>query len=108
MDVTIIEIKEDDKVNCIFLEIIEIEKECLKNYLNNKKSIYIIHYPKNINDEKCVCSSFGILNEIKEYESEINYLCSTDDGSSGSPILLLNNKKVIGLHKGTIKGLITI
>lgn len=69
----------------------------------DKKSIYIIHYPKNVNENKHVYCSFGILNEIKENKSEINYLCSTEKGSSGSPILSLDTREVIGLHKGTTK-----
>ena len=31
----------------------------------------------------------------------IIHTCSTDDGSSGSPILNLKNNKVVGIHKGT-------
>lgn len=30
---------------------------------------------------------------------DINHLCSTDRGSSGSPILNLSNYKVFGVHK---------
>ena len=33
-------------------------------------------------------------------ESEINHYCSTKEGSSGSPILLINNQKLIGIHYG--------
>ena len=44
------------------------------------------------------CVSYGILNKIKNYE--IIHKCSTDIGSSGSPILNLKNNKVIGIHKG--------
>ena len=31
---------------------------------------------------------------------KINHYCNTKDGSSGSPILSLNNFKVIGVHYG--------
>ena len=103
LDVTIIELKEDDKINCSFLQIDPIlkkEKKNIKKYLD-EKPIYIIHYPKNINEKEYVNSSFGILNKIDENKSEINYFCSTDNGSSGSPILSLSAQQVIGLHKGT-------
>ena len=103
LDVTIIELKEEDKINCDFLEIdplIEKEKKNLKHYLDYKP-IYIIHYPKNLDGNKSVFSSFGILNKINK--SEINYFCSTDNGSSGSPILSLNKNQILGLHKGAHK-----
>ena len=103
LDVTIIELKEDDKIDCNFLQIDPIltkEKIKMKNYLD-EKPIYIIHYPKNINRKEYVNSSFGILNKINENKSEINYFCSTDNGSSGSPVLSLSTQQVIGLHKGT-------
>ena len=38
-----------------------------------------------------------ILNEINNYD--IKHSCSTNNGSSGSPILNLKNNKVIGIHK---------
>lgn len=37
------------------------------------------------------------MNEINKYE--IKHACSTDFGSSGSPILNLENNAVIGIHK---------
>ena len=36
-----------------------------------------------------ICVSYGILNNIQNYE--IIHLCSTDNGSSGSPIINLKN-----------------
>ena len=58
------------------------------------KQIYIIQYPKGL------YSSFstGIVKKIND--SIILHTCSTDVGSSGSPILCLLNYKVIGIHKG--------
>ena len=66
-----------------------------ENLIYEEKSIYIIQYPKGI--EACV--SYGILNKINKYD--IIHVCSTDCGSSSSPILNLKNNKVIGIHKGT-------
>ena len=42
--------------------------------------------------------SYGILNQIDGYK--IYHICSTDKGSSGSPLLNIENNKVIGIHKG--------
>jgi len=91
-DVTAIEIKEKDKIN----EYWEVDENILKDGIEKyykQKSIYILHYlnGKNIN------VSYGILNKIEKYD--IIHICSTDNGSSGSPILNLENNKVIGIHK---------
>ena len=55
----------------------------------------------NYPEDKDIVVSYGkppILNE-----SEINHYCSTKEGSSGSPILLINNQKLIGIHYGHSK-----
>lgn len=57
------------------------------------KSIYVIQYPNGKN----AVVSYGLLDEINNYE--INHTCSTDYGSSGSPILNLEDNTVIGIHK---------
>ena len=44
-------------------------------------------------------ASYGLINDIKE--NEINHNCNTDQGSSGAPILSLENHKLIGVHYGT-------
>ena len=93
IDITIIEIRPNqDKINN-FLEIDDkiLELEC------KRKSIYILHYPK---DKQLV--SYGLINDILEGK-KINHYCNTEDGSSGSPILSLNNFKVIGVHYGGSK-----
>ena len=60
---------------------------------------YIIQYPENN-----LSVSYGILDKMYEdKEYNFNHKCSTKDGSSGSPILNINNK-IIGIHKeGTTK-----
>ena len=91
-DITLIEIKEDDDINN-FLELDDklfIDKS--KDYYENK-SIYVIQYPSGKNS----VVSYGILTELDKYE--IKHICSTGKGSSGSPILNLDNNKVIGIHK---------
>ena len=106
LDITIIEIKENkDKLNNKYLELDDSISNYFKsnqsiepNYLNDKysnESIYIINYPK----DKDIVVSYGkspLLNN-----SEIQHYCSTEPGSSGSPILLINNQKLIGIHYGS-------
>ena len=48
--------------------------------------------------------SYGIIYEVIDGHQIIHY-CSTESGSSGSPILNLKNNKVVGIHWGSnIKG----
>jgi len=100
-DITIIEIKEEDeeeiKEDC-FLEIDDIKiDQSYYGYIGN--TIYILHYP-SIGNEQKLSMSLGILKENSfEKNYEFNHLCSTDSGSSGSPIINSSNNKVIGIHK---------
>ena len=95
LDVSIIEIKpEFDGINS-YLDIDD--NLYLENYsdIYKNKSIYILQYPMG---QK---SSFKV-DLIKEINDKtIRHLCSTDFGSSGSPILLTSNYKLIGIHKGS-------
>ena len=52
-----------------------------------------MHYSK----EGRACVSYGILKEITDFN--LFHLCSTEKGSSGSPILNMESNKVIGIHK---------
>ena len=99
LDVTIIEIKDEDNINNFLLLDSNIINNDISNYNNiyKNESIYILN---NING-KDIYASYGILNEINE--NKIKHKCSTDSGSSGSPIILLNNNKVIGVHYGGSK-----
>ena len=91
-DTTIIEI-EDENINYL-----EIDNDIFDENINiYNKSIYIIQYPKNGYEQKGSVS-YGILNEIQDEYNIIHY-CSTDHGSSGSPIIKLSNKKIIGIDK---------
>ena len=104
-DVTIIRIKEEDDLNIKYLEL---DNEIIDYFSSNKKevpiylsniysnnSIYLLHYPEN----KEVVVSYGQPPNFSE--SEIKHYCSTKEGSSGSPILLINNQKLIGIHYGS-------
>ena len=98
LDTTIIEIDlKKDNINISLEEFLELDENINKGYLENiysKHSIYITHYPKGQNIEV----SYGILSEIKG--NELFHKCSTENGSSGSPILSLNTFKVVGIHCG--------
>ena len=96
LDITFIEIKPNlDKIE----DFLDIDENIYKNdnFLNDiysKKTIYSLHYPKGKN----IAVSYGLLLEIKD--NSICHLWYTEEGSSGSPILSLNNFKVIGIHYG--------
>ena len=89
LDITIVEILPKDRVDdYLFLEP-EINEPL---YLRNKK-IYIPQFPGG----KKLSHSEGTIDSINGYE--FSYTASTMKGSSGSPILLKNSIKVIGIHK---------
>ena len=97
-DTTIIEIlPSKDRIN-YFLELKEKIFELNSWAFYQKESIYILHYPKS----QKVSVSYGMLKDIKD--SDIFHYCSTEDGSSGSPILSLSTKRIIGIHKEGVKG----
>ena len=103
LDITIIEITERDEI----YDFLELDEEIInyitlnnqqleyynKNYIN--QSIYILNY---LNGDK-IMASYGLITDIREHD--INHNCNTDQGSSGSPILSLENNKVIGVHYGS-------
>ena len=96
LDVTLVEIKPNmdgiDIDKCLELDddINEDEKTINEKY----KSIYILHYPKHQN----IFVSYGLISGING--REIKHLCNTENESAGSPILSLQNLKVIGIHIG--------
>ena len=100
LDITFIEIKEEEK-NKFNIEYLETEDNLNEvQEINDfrevfgKKALYVLHYPEG---KKLV--SYGILKDINNYD--IIHTCSTKEGSSGSPIILIDSFKVIGIHKGT-------
>ncbi len=105
LDITIIEIIENkDNLNNGYLELddniinyFKLKEKNDPNYLNDiysNTSIYVINYP----EDKDVRVSYG--KPPKLFNSEIRHYCTTKKGSSGSPILLINNQKLIGIHYG--------
>ena len=95
-DTTIIEINSEiDKI----YDYLELDNKIFNENINIcNRSIYILQYPKALNIQKAAIS-YGIMKNIEEYN--INHYCCTEHGSSGSPILQLSNKKIIGIHKDT-------
>ena len=96
-DITIIEIKEKDNIK----NYLELDDKIINDILNDSNKnknyidevIYTIQYPKGK-----LSVSYGILEKINENKKhEFTHKCSTEDGSSGSPILNVNNK-LIGIH----------
>jgi V8-like Glu-specific endopeptidase len=98
-DITIIEIKDNDGIkNESFLEIDNKIFDDYKIYL--KQKIYLLQYPKG----KEMNISIGLINYINEDKNSIEYICDSNVGSSGGPLINAINYKVIGIHKGGKKG----
>jgi len=99
-DITIVEIKEYDDIYKD-IEFLVYDKNYIDNGYNIYKNvdIFSIEHPLG---KDAVCAS-GTIIDINNYEFDHNI--STDKGSSGSPIILLNNNmniiQVIGIHKNS-------
>ena len=97
IDITIIEIKSTDEIyNDI--EFLDYDNKKREEYIEYEDVyVFSIEHPLGGN---AACASGKIIN-VYEYEFEHNV--GTDNGSSGCPILLLNDNinliKVIGIHK---------
>ena len=94
LDITIIEILEEDNIskdNFLCFEL-----ETMKNRLINNK-IYIFQYVKG----KELKNVKGEIKEINKYE--FTHSASIEFGSQGSPIFLENSINVIGIHKDSNK-----
>ena len=85
-DITIIEINPDKDFIYNFLELDENIFKQEQIFL--RKSIYTVQCDKRV--------SFGVLKNIDNYR--IIHFCSTERGSTGSPIINLSNGKIIGIH----------
>jgi len=92
-DTTIIEIKpEKDKIKYF----LELDEDIFQdNIFEENIALYILFYSKYFEENKARVS-YQFLNKIIDFE--LIYYGLTEQVSSGSPILKLSNKKVIGMH----------
>ena len=96
-DVTIVEIEENSNDIKHFLELDE--NPIIIDYIGS--SVYTLQYP-SFNEIQKPAVSYGILKrKYSDKEHDFIHYCSTEHGSSGSPILNLSNFKIIGIHKKT-------
>ena len=93
LDVSVVEINENDE----FINYIDFLDYDL-NYINGcdqykDLEVYALGYPKGLDS----IAESGVIKKIDNFEfyHDIN----TEGGSSGSPILLFNINKVVGIHK---------
>ena len=91
LDITIIEIIDEDNISKEYFLFPELE-----NKINNKLIDKMIYIPQFVKGEELM-NARGKIKKINE--NEITHLANTENGSSGSPILLENSIKVIGIHK---------
>ena len=99
-DVMIIKLKEEDEIN----NYLELDQNLFNegseiSYENT--SIYILHYTNG--NKVSVSYGYGLEKDANG-DFDFMHKCHTEFGSSGGPILNLSNNKVIGIHKGTIRG----
>ena len=97
-DITFIQIKPEDDINDKSILAIDenfLEDDFKQIYKNN--DAYMIHYEKG----EAVKYSLGVIKYIDDDNYTINHTCNTKKGSSGGPIINLNNFNVIGVHKGS-------
>ena len=98
-NITIIQLKENEFEDKDYLQMddyLMYKESELKNIYKNKM-IYILHYPSGEGLTYSVDRITNIENNL------IEHICKTDYGSSGAPILNLENNKVIGIHIGNYK-----
>ena len=99
LDIAIVEIIPKDNIdNSFFLTPNYNYNETYEKFIN--KDIEIVQYPKGNN----LSLSQGKILKIFESNDYIFFHDAvTENGSSGSPIVLKGEEKVIALHKGTLK-----
>ena len=95
LDATVIEILDEDLIDDYF----EVDETFIKNNEFINQSVYNLQFPQGEN----LKSSFGKIIKSISNKTKFIYDAGTDFGSSGSPIILADSYKIIGLHKGTCK-----
>ena len=96
-DVTIIEVSEKEEIyDYLELDDYIFHENRINEYIGN--SVYILQYP-SYNGIQKLAVSYGIIKDSdKEKKFNFQHYCCTNYGSSGSPILNINNNKIIGIH----------
>ena len=92
LDIMLIEIIKSDNIKDKYFLSFDIEE---KNYYQKlvNKDIYILHFPQGGE----LCKSKGEIIKVEDYL--FSYTASTNQGSSGAPIILAISNKIIGIHK---------
>jgi surface protein len=92
-DITVVEIKNSDGINKYF-SFLQYDLSYKNNYQTYyDQAIFIVHFP----DNEAKQASGRVENINNDYDFTHNV--DTTEGSSGSPIFLISNSKVIGIHK---------
>ena len=97
-DFTIIEIKSEDNIK--LNDLLEVDNNLL--FIKEKSKwenipIYLMGYGNGD-----IGYSIGVIKNVGE-NGKIEYICATEIGSSGGPIMNLNNYRIIGLHIGVLQ-----
>ena len=94
IDATVVEIIESDKIDDEYFLLPDIDY-MNKNKLSelNKEKILVPQYPEGGD----LSYSKGTITKVDNYQ--LTHKCSTKEGSSGSPLLLKDKIRVLGIHK---------
>ena len=98
IDATIVQILEKDNISDEYFLLPNLDY--LKGYEQFKNKKIVIFQIPGGND---LNFSTGEIININENTYELIHLSSTEKGSSGSPIILLNSLFILAIHKGTIE-----
>ena len=97
IDYTIIEILKEDKFEAFLMTDDLIKKE---DYTNKKYKNESIILPAIMENQEVELGGIGAILSAPKNGSYFLHSCNTDKGSSGGPILLVDNFNVVGIHKG--------
>ena len=95
LDITLVEIIKGDKIKDEFFLLPDINNNKFQNLI--KKNLEIVQYPGG----EVLSFSGGKIEELdKDNENIFYHTASTTAGSSGSPIVLKGEDKVLAIHRG--------
>lgn len=101
----------DEKIDFSCIEILKEDNIDINNPFEIDENCYNINYDiKEYNERGIIIPSIGLSKEIELSQGIIYYLknindmffhnCNTEGGFSGGAIILVNNLKIMGMHKG--------